>query len=244
LCFTAELAIVRCMRLTSTCVALVRALLVLAASLAFCTPAAAQEAFVAGSAGVCAGAGTSATFSVSGGYLMSRHFGLEVEFSVTPEIEREQLPVPAIQTVPDIPGLPPTVFPGFQIDRNARLYSFHTSAIVPIVEHGRVRVSAVVGGGPATLSERVHVHRDGFELPTLPDIPIVPGLEFPGLQIPTIDLTTETSKTALSLQVGGNVDASVSDRLAVGADVRYQHVFLSDAALDLVRIAARVRWRF
>src|SRR5262245_2570329 len=80
----------------------------------------AQESFVAGSAGVGIGEGTSAEFTVSAGYLMSKRFGLELEFSGRPDIEFPIRPVPVIQN----PLIPP-IFPGFQIEMSGHLLSFH-----------------------------------------------------------------------------------------------------------------------
>jgi hypothetical protein len=215
--------------------------------------AAAQEAFVAGSAGVCTGAGTSASFSVSSGYLLSKRFGFEVEFGVTPDVERD-VDLPTIGPLANIPPAFASLFPRVMVNRSGTLYSFHTNVMVPLADRPRLQISAVAGGGVATLSERTHVHLDAFDLPAIPGLPDIPGLlEIPGLRaisgsprlaIPAIDTTREQSHTGLSLTAGGIVDVPVARHLAIGADVRYQHVFLSDVALNLTRISGRVRWRF
>ena len=95
----------------------------------------------------------------------------------------------------------------------------------------------------STLSESVHLHTDGFDVP----FGRFPGLVGPGraqISIPPVDITRDESETALSLQAGGTVDVSLGAHASVGADVRYQHVFLEDRALNLARIAGRFRWRF
>jgi hypothetical protein len=233
------------MRLVRPCTASLGSALLLWLTLGCCARAAAQEAFVAGSAGAAVGSGTSGSFSVSAGYLMSRRFGLEVEFSVAPDIERDGPSILTIQRLPNVTGLiAPTIFPGFQIDRSARLYSFHTDAVVPLIEQGRIRLSSVAGGGVATLSQRVHLQADGFDLPAFPGIPGFGGPSRGRISIPPVDITRHESETALSLQVGGTVDVSLNTHASVGADIRYQHVFLADQPLDLARIAGRFRWRF
>ncbi len=209
--------------------------------------AAAQDAFVAGSAGVCTGAGTTGSFGVSAGYLMSKHFGLEVELGVTPDVVRD-IELPTIQALRDIPQPIAPIFPPLTLDRSGTLYAFHTNVIVPLADRPKLRISAVAGGGVATLSEKVHVHQDGFDFPAIPGLPDIPGLPqvpgLPGITFPAIDATSTQSHTGLSLTAGGIVEVPVTERLAIGADVRYQHVFLSDLSLDLTRISGRVRWRF
>ena len=215
-------------------VVLVRGLLVGA-----CRGAAfAQEAFVAGSAGVALGDGTSAAFDVSAGYVFTAPFGLEIEYGGRPDVDIEspRLPTNAFPGFTTFPGLP-TVFLGIQVDTSAHLQWFHTSALVPVVRRGRMRLSIVGGGGVATLSKRIHVHSDAIVLPS-------PFPGFPGLTIPAIDKTSAASSTALSLQAGGVADFIVSRHAAVGAEARYQHAFISGHPLNVGRIAARVCWRF
>ncbi len=222
-------------------------LLWVALSLGAGATAAAQEAFVAGSAGVCTGAGTTGSFGVSAGYLMSKRFGLEVEFGVTPDVERE-IYVPTIQNLRNIPEPFASIFPPLMIDRSGTLYSFHSNVIVP---HCRAAEAANLRrrwwrgcdalGASARASGRVRASGDsraaGHSWAAAG-----PGL--PGITFPAIDVAHTQNHTGLSLTAGGIVDVPVTQHLAIGVDVRYQHVFLSDLSLDLARISGRVRWRF
>jgi hypothetical protein len=197
----------------------------------FSSEARAQSAYVAGSAGSSAGDGGAApVVSVAAGYLATRRIGLEVDFAFTPSLEFDRRRTTSFGQDFEFPTAP------FTYEITGRLLAFHTNVVAPLTTAGKVRITAIAGGGAGTLSQRIHVHSDSV---------VIPGFNgFPDFVIPGRDVTVTVSDTGLSLQAGGIIEAALNRHVALGADARYIHVFISPRDLDVGRVSARLSWRF
>jgi hypothetical protein len=191
----------------------------------------AQSAYVSGSAGISAGDGGAApVVSVAGGFLTTGRIGLEIDFAVTPALEFERHASSSLEQDFEFP------IGRITYEITGRLLTFHTNVVAHLTTSGRVRTAAIVGGGVGTLSQRIRVHSDSV---------VIPGIAgFPDFVIPGRDVRVTVSDTGLSLQTGGIIEAVVSRHVALGAEVRYIHVFISPRELDVGRVSTRLTWRF
>jgi hypothetical protein len=211
-------------------------LLLICAFCAWPTVGRAQSAFISGSAGLSAGDGGAApAITIAAGYLTPRRIGFEVEFGFTPDLD---FPTPdfVIQS-PTTEIFPPLVF-----ESTGRILTLHTNVLFPLTTSGRLRVLALGGGGVGSVREHRRVQREAIVL--TPGFPTIPGFEVPPFSSPALDVTTTVTDTALSLNLGGVIEYAVTDRLGVGVDARYGHVFLDRNGLDMGRITGRMSWRF
>jgi hypothetical protein len=135
-------------------------------------------------------------------------------------------------------GNPPSTlifpFPDFSV--SGRLVSIQTNAVGEIVTTRRIRAIVTGGGGVATLRRRTHLRILPLNLP----LPLGQPFE----QFEPYDQVISTSETGMSLGGGLTMEYRLTRRLGLAADVRYQHVFLDPAGLDLARVGTRLTWRF
>jgi hypothetical protein len=195
----------------------------------------AQGAYVAGGAGMAAGTGGPApAVVVSAGFQPSPHIGFAVELSVIPQLDfgtRESGPEPLVGFDPQL------FFPITTITSSGRLTAVHVNVIVPIATVGKLRLSAIAGGGTASLRTRVHAHRDAFTFPGIPEF------DLPGLTLPVQDITRSASATGLALNTGGLVEYALKPNVGVGVDLRYLHTSAS-RDINIFRGTGHVIWRF
>jgi hypothetical protein len=194
------------------------------------------QGHVAGGAGVSAGTGGPApAVAVSAGVEPSPHLGLALELSVTPRLDfgtRVIGPLPASGF-----NLQPS-FPAMTITSTGTLTTVQVNVIVPLTT-GKIRVSAVAGGGTASVRSRVHLHRDAFTFPGIS----IPGLtDVPGLTLPAEDSTNSGTATGLALNAGGVVHYAINPKTGIGLDLRYLHT--SASSIDMFRAMGHVIWRF
>jgi hypothetical protein len=212
--------------------------LVAAAALTVAASARAQEAgpFVSGHGGLSAGDGGAAPaagFSV--GYWTPRRLGFELEVdSVTGldfgDLLREFNPPNLV-----LPGLtipPPTS------EATGRTLSFQTNALFAL-RGSRVRAALIGGGGVASVHREITLHFPAIVLPE----PGSPTFGTIGFEMR--EERTEASTTVLVLNAGMLVEYRPGPRgLGLGADLRYQHFFVSREPIDALRAAGRVTWSF
>lgn len=196
----------------------------------------AQGAHVAVAAGVAAGTGGPApAVVVSAGFQPSPRIGFAVELSVIPQLDfgtREIGPEP-------LDGFDPQpAFPITTITSTGRLTAVQVNVIVPIATVGKLRVSAVAGGGTAGLRTRVHLHRDAFTFPGIS----IPEFDLPGLTLPAQDITRSASATGLALNTGGLVEYALKPHVGLAMDLRYLHTSAS-RDINIFRAAGHVIWR-
>lgn len=197
-------------------------------------PALAQTIQVTAGGGLSAGDGGAAPAVVgSAGFLTDRRIGFELEFGFTPGLDFLG-PDVIIQT--ESPLL--SIFPPPFFEVTGDLFTFHTNLLFQFPASGRLRVIAVAGGGVANLGQRVRFRRGEIVLPLSPDVAVAP------LIVPPIDIDQTISRTGLSLNAGGTIEFAWTERLGVGIDARYVHVFLDDSGLDVARVLGRMSWRF
>lgn len=216
-----------------------RLLVLLPLICAFCawpTVGRAQSAFISGSAGLSAGDGGAApAIAIAAGYLTPRRIGFEVEFGFLPDLD---FPTPGVVIQsPTIQIFPPLIF-----ESTGRILTLHTNVLFPLTRSGKLRVLALGGGGVAAVREHRRVQSEAFVF--TPGFPTIPGFEVPPFSSPALDVSTTVTDTALSLNLGGIIEYAVTDRLGVGVDARYGHVFLDENGLDMGRITGKVSWRF
>ncbi len=234
---------------------------------AWASPAAAQAAFDSGArvsgffAGSFGDGGATPSFGASVGYRFSPHFGFELDAGDTTSLNlgtRQIAPVPLdlgtlVQQVPSLGGRLPAgmVLPGFLggpfvVDRSARVVHFLANFVGEFPSPARwLRPYVLAGGGVANLEERDTYSFVGLDR----------GLqgELAALGLSTIDLgglnlgqlgTASRSQTALAMNAGGGVDFQLWRGFALGADVRYLHLFAEEGGYNFARIGARASYRW
>jgi hypothetical protein len=212
------------------------------------TSAWAQGGHVAGGLGMAAGTGGPApAVAVSAAVEPSPHLGLALELSVTPRLDfgahvigpvpTGGIPVPTLPTLPTLPALP-----AMTITSTGTLTTVQVNIIVPLTTAGKLRVSAIAGGGTASVRSRVHLHRDAVTFPGITGLPLPGTVDLPGLILPAQDITTTGSVTGLALNTGAVVDYALTAKTGVGVDLRYLHT--SASGIDMFRAMGRVIWRF
>jgi hypothetical protein len=210
---------------------------VLSTSVMVPTESLAQGGHLAGGAGLSAGTGGRApAMKVSAGFQSSPHIGFELELSVLPRLDFGTHEI-GLNPVVGL-DLPPS-FPTTTIASTGRLTAVQVNVIVPITAGGKLRVSAVAGGGTAHVRTRVHLQRNAFTLPGIS----VPGFDLPGLTLPAEDITRSESATGLALNTGGLVEYPLNPKVGVGVDLRYWHTSAS-RNIDILRATGHVIWRF
>jgi hypothetical protein len=208
----------------------------------FTRPSWAQGGHVAAGGGLSLGTGGPApAVTVAAGYQPSPRIGFALELSVIPELDFGRRELPEILSITPLPALPKTV-----LTSTGGLTAVQVDVIVPITTAGKLRISAVAGGGTASLRTRIHLHRDAFTFPTLPGVSlpesfVLPPL--PPLTLPAQDLTQTGTTTGLALNTGALLDYALSAKIGFGVDVRYLHTSAS-RDIDIARTLARVVWRF
>jgi hypothetical protein len=208
----------------------------------------AQGGHVAAGGGLSLGTGGPApAVTVAAGYQPSPRIGFALELSIVPELDFGRRELPEIPSITPLPALPRTV-----LTSTGGLTAVQVDVIVPITTAGKLRISAVAGGGTASLRTRIHLHRDAFTFPTFPGVslpesfvlPSLPlPLPLPPLTLPAQDLTQTGTTTGLALNTGALLDYALSAKIGFGIDVRYLHTSAS-RDIDLARTTARVVWRF
>jgi hypothetical protein len=210
----------------------------LAAS-AFAQPGTGIGTRVSGVVGGSFGTGGS-TFATGGsaGFQFTRIAGFEFEMSVVPDLEftagdcnstftRCATPLPA--------SLPVTVVYPFSISERGRAVNFVANYVAEFPTAVRwLRPYVLGGGGVSSVTRRLEtmmVVPDPV-FATLPTVIVVPRT-----------LSATSTETDLALSTGGGVDFLVGRHFAVGADVRYMHVF-ARTGLDLTRVGSRFSVRF
>jgi hypothetical protein len=108
--------------------------------------------------------GPAPVVAVSAAVQPSPHLGLSLELSFTPRLDfgtrvigpvpTGGIPVPTLPTLPTLPALP-----AMTITSTGTLTTVQVNIIVPLTTAGKLRVSAVAGGGTASVRSRVHLHR-------------------------------------------------------------------------------------
>jgi hypothetical protein len=208
----------------------------------FTRPSWAQGGHVAAGGGLSLGTGGPApAVTVAAGYQPSPRIGFALELSVIPELDFGRRELPEILSITPLPALPKTV-----LTSTGGLTAVQVDVIVPITTAGKLRISAVAGGGTASLRTRIHLHRDAFTFPTFPGVSlpesfVLPPL--PPLTLPAQDLTQTGTTTGLALNTGALLDYALSAKIGFGVDVRYLHTSAS-RDIDIARTLARVVWRF
>jgi hypothetical protein len=64
------------------------------------------------------------------------------------------------------------------------------------------------------------------------------------LTFTTIERDISSSQSSLVLGAGGGFDYALGAHMGGGSHVRYERVFMNDAALDEARVEVRARWTF
>jgi hypothetical protein len=207
----------------------------------FTTQSWAQGGHVAAGGGLSLGTGGPApAVTVAAGYQPSPRIGFALELSVIPELDFGRRELGEVPSITPLPALPKTV-----LTSTGGLTAVQVDVVVPITTAGKLRISAVAGGGTASLRTRIHLHRDAFTFPgvSLPDNFVLPPLPLPPLTLPAQDLTQTGTTTGLALNTGALLDYALSAKTGFGIDVRYLHTSAS-RDLDIARTTARVVWRF
>jgi hypothetical protein len=200
------------------------------------TLASAQGGRVAGGAGLSAGTGGPApALTVSAGYHPTPRIGFELELSVIPQLDFGTRELGEVPVVTPLPVLPKTI-----LTATGSLTAVQVDILVPITTAGKLHVSAVAGGGTASLRTRTRLHRDAV---TFPVIPLPEPFSVPPLTLPAQDITHTGTVTGLALNTGVIVEYALSANVGVGVDVRYLHTSAS-RDIDIARTTARVVWRF
>jgi hypothetical protein len=202
----------------------------------------AQGGHVAAGGGLSLGTGGPApAVTIAAGYQPSPRIGFALELSVIPELDFGRRELGELPSVTLFPALPKTV-----LTSTGGLTAVQVDVIVPVTTAGKLRISAVAGGGTASLRTRIHLHRDAFTFPgvSLPDALVLPlPLTLPPLTLPAQDLTQTGTTTGLALNTGALLDYALSAKIGFGIDVRYLHTSAS-RDIDIARTTARVVWRF
>jgi hypothetical protein len=194
---------------------------------------------VGGAGGMFGDANTTGSFSVGFGYLTPRHVGLEVELAASPSIvETPEVSLPTPVFPSDL-----AAFPAPEFSVRSRLLTLQSNVIGMLPTSGaRLRAFVEAGGGIADVHRRVHIKESIPVLPPLFDMFTTPI--FPQLTFTTIQRDISSSQSALVLGAGGGFDYALGAHAGVGARVRYQHLFISQQALDEARVEARLQWKF
>jgi hypothetical protein len=221
------------------------AVVVIAMTLGLATPALAQPrdigTRVSGVVGGSFGTG-GATFATGGsaGFQFTKFAGFEFEMSIAPDLELRNggCNTNVTRCSPPLPSLPPP----FALSEGGRAVNFVANYVAEFPTPARWLRPYVLGGGGVssvrrqldmTLATPVIFTSEGVS-----DIATLSAL----LAVPRTFRSTST-ETDLALSSGGGVDFLVGRHFAVGADVRYMHLF-GNADLDLTRIGTRLSVRF
>ncbi len=197
--------------------------------------------YLVGAGGGLFGEQSSGSVALGFGYMTPRRIGLEVELAWSPSILEP--PDPQIAEFPRIVGPTGiTIFPTPEISVDSRLLTFQTN-VVGVLGARDSRLSAIVeaGGGVADVHRDAHLKTFSPQIPSFAELLTNPLAQ---IAFATIERDVSSSQTSLVLGAGGGFEYALTDHLALGSQVRYQHIFTSGDALDHVRVEARVRWKF
>jgi hypothetical protein len=215
----------------------VRRLLVVVYLLGAVSPALAQTTgpYVSGFGSFSTGDGGGAPAGGgSVGWMSARHLGFEVEVAAAWDLDFAD-DGPRIAT--DV--FLPSIFPLPTFESRGRLLTYQTNAVVSTGWRDRWNVSLIGGGGVASLRRDTRIGYPVISFPELFGPPLPSEL---AVTIVTRDFTT--TESALSLNLGGQVEYALTRRLGVAVEGRYLHAFLSAEPLDTGRVAGRIVWRF
>ena len=165
--------------------------------------------------------------SIGAGYRFSKLFAVDAELGYMPSLDREGLMgIGAGHGHPGMDGGPifgvPDPISGYQFDFDSHLLTFTSTVSIEVpVEVRRLRVFGFAGAGVSRFRERF-------------------GVSFGRAGVPSYDI----SETGLLLAAGAGTEVDVWKSLALGAEVRYFHVFGDRREIDVTRVAGRVGWRF
>jgi opacity protein-like surface antigen len=192
---------------------------------------------------------TSASFSGSFAYRVSRVVGLELETTVVPTLKSE-FPVVTIQNAgavsmpasglpADLRGLQIFPAPSFQNQRGrAVIFSNNVRISIPTTST-RLEPFFVAGGGIASVR---HTADYVYSFPPLPLLPIGSSIS-PIPPIPTTTQRVSSSSVGLALTLGGGLSVRVASQIAVEADLRLFRI-LGDQDTNVGRFGVGVRYRF
>ena len=183
------------------------------------------------------------------GYRFTPHFGFDLEVLILPSFDPQRF-----ETIFDtsLDQLPP-IISGIPIRRpdfesSGHTVAFLTNFVTEFPTGARWLIPYVSGGGGVASVSR-SIGPIYYALPSLPTT--VSVIDLSGVPITFPDIAAgfevgpiERSETDLALTVGGGIDFQVWKGLAVGADLRYLHLFGATDDLDLTRLVGRVTYRF
>jgi Outer membrane protein beta-barrel domain len=224
----------------------------LGASLVDVTSACAQNGGprVSGFFGTSLGEGDAAILTGgSVGYRFTPRFGFDLEVLAMPDTDFDR-----IRFDRTFDAIPPTIG-GIPIRRpdvetSGHTVAFLTNFVTELPTGAKWLIPYIAGGGGVASVSRSVAFGPIYALPIGLPMPVT-VLDVAGFPITLPDIGTlgeigriERSETDLALTIGGGVDFQVAKGLAVGADLRYLHLFGTTDDLALTRMVGRVTYRF
>src|SRR5262245_8724850 len=224
---------------------------VLGASLLEATTAWAQGgARVSGFVGTSLGEGDAAIVTGgSVGYRFTPRFGFDFEVLALPDTNFDQHQPDyryLLAYPPSIGGIPIRIP---DVETSGHTVAFLTNFVTEFPTGAKWLIPYIAGGGGVASVSRSVVYGPIVLPLTLPPSVAVSAVSPSPITI--LDIGSlgeigriERAETDLALTIGGGVDFQLAKGLAVGADLRYLHLFGTTDDLDLTRIVGRVTYRF
>lgn len=164
---------------------------------------------------------TASLVSGGAGLRLTRHLGLDVEVLHAHGLDFSDRRLLIERGLPEI-----LIFPPFEFTHEGNITALLTRMTAEFpVANDRLIPFVTGGGGVGRMAERIAFSCTG----------VCPAIFFPDL---------EQAEAGLALTLGGGVDVRLWQGLAVGGEVRWLRVLLSERDLDFAHVAARVSYRF